>query len=1244
MLHQHNEDSISLPFGKGIVAPDKSSKELASFISGFFLRNMGSYSGTHFARTFTIKNGRIDAQDKTTKTIAGISDNYNSNTMFMHGSFEEFYNGLQGRESKYFDNELKNIDSVEQETTFNIYKTDQLDTFITCLNVNEIKSEDFYKNIYKKLETLENEVDNINDILELFAVFFKKIKKVTNDSYDICIFLMEFLIMLKNCDDINWNAIDDVINEYWFFDRSKIGYDTVKNYMDIKDFSSFSELSNYVLTFTPVNRRSYTKYTLKYHNDNLYDSITLDQYINKFIEINNLKKFETSIKKQIFDSFKNKNKPKVKITVMINISDEIEIDKKLLEFLNITSMVDKHIITKKYILNFENFISRENITLSVLGNSIKSSNQPPVLYYTDIEKPGIKHRVSLGKYFQYTAFVKTMNFLLEKRIIEYNDVYKIFDQALDAYYKDINKITIGNKYTLTGFILNDESSNSKKRLVLKEDNEPLFTHEYNAVIETCPRIFMVKRLAKLVLEKKEFAFSVLLGPHSGSGGLYTHQIEFIDNCLKMAFVETPRKKNTLATVVYNGPVGSGKTTSVVLLARAINIIKNSNDADKLSAKFIIYATGAQNKVKREIYINAKKLGLNVLSSYKDDRGGLVIKTPSMDKDNDIKIDNLSELEKHDLLVCDIRILLKLLAISKDEDFDISKKAIIIMDEIITDEINSSREHQTGAIFAYKPKMLAVLSASIKTEGPINYYKIYGDMKIIESSEILVPTYLKQFNREPIDLFAWNDNITKNLINTIGTNTFLKRFVNYQHIETITRNSENGLKIVGDLLERNIFDASSIFINCPPEIHNEVYKKIQRVKQDTENNEDYIVKSENYYTLVACKDPIHYVSIYSDVIELIGKYIKSKYNEYNDIMLRIAELEKMLSSPKYSIQSHTREILEISILYENDLKNFKNSKSLQVDDIGVLRKQKEPKIDDYFIRDRIDIPPRLKEKLTDMTEDEIPDKLLIIITGILSDNKLTRENIELLRPFSIRSDIAKNGISEDFSIIIREIVMEFDTKSAKLIKDANNELSKNADIKKLHQELADRKNERNYVNDSIAEYIEKVLKDNGFMHKYDRLVEFDYVKDWISGKKPMYIYDLLGIYVDGKSDDELLARPRLNRIFADASFSKGVDFPIESVIITEDYAKSNTIDTILQTTGRSGRPGKSNISNVYMSPKQYIRIFNDVEFNVVQNAMLRTKFYLLTENDRLLTDSVNLSSTDKRIDILMNKMHNESKTM
>src|SRR5208282_4005819 len=67
--------------------------------------------------------------------------------------------------------------------------------------------------------------------------------------------------------------------------------------------------------------------------------------------------------------------------------------------------------------------------------------------------------------------------------------------------------------------------------------------------------------------------------------------------------------------------------------------------------------------------------------------------------------------------------------------------------------------------------------------------------------------------------------------------------------------------------------------------------------------------------------------------------------------------------------------------------------------------------------------------------------------------------------------------------------------------------------------------------------------------------------------------------------------------------------IECVIITEAFSMSVSCDTVLQATGRSGRPGKSKISIVIMSGRTYDRIFRSASSADVEKIILRTNYYL-----------------------------------
>jgi hypothetical protein len=123
-----------------------------------------------------------------------------------------------------------------------------------------------------------------------------------------------------------------------------------------------------------------------------------------------------------------------------------------------------------------------------------------------------------------------------------------------------------------------------------------------------------------------------------------------------------------------------------------------------------------------------------------------------------------------------------------------------------------------------------------------------------------------------------------------------------------------------------------------------------------------------------------------------------------------------------------------------------------------------------------------------------------------------------------------------------------------------------------------------------------------------------------------VYEFLGVYSASSTADHPSYQGKLNRLFGNVFCARGLDRPIEAVIITKSYEDACTSDDILQMSGRCGRPSKSNTSVFYISYEGYMKTFKEEETDGIVNSMFRMKFYLQPSSSTKITDSI---STDGR---------------
>lgn len=107
--------------------------------------------------------------------------------------------------------------------------------------------------------------------------------------------------------------------------------------------------------------------------------------------------------------------------------------------------------------------------------------------------------------------------------------------------------------------------------------------------------------------------------------------------------------------------------------------------------------------------------------------------------------------------------------------------------------------------------------------------------------------------------------------------------------------------------------------------------------------------------------------------------------------------------------------------------------------------------------------------------------------------------------------------------------------------------------------------------------------------------------------------ILKIYVSTKDYELPPENQKINRCFGNREIAHRINRPFEAVLITKTF-EDEPNEVIIQICGRSGRPGKSDISVIYMSHRCYQEILNSKEVTPLDNLAYRVKHYLQTEED------------------------------
>jgi hypothetical protein len=836
--------------------------------------------------------------------------------------------------------------------------------------------------------------------------------------------------------------------------------------MDIVGFYNTTSFNKFFDNIALINRRESVEYTVKFRNDTLFDTNLLNQYIESFLEVENLDATNiTNIANAIRSSTPSSI---VKFSIPLKTSEQLsELDLLSLGLPpTFFASVDYHISLENFVIFHRDVCSMAPIfSYNKTGGNVKTIELDFYIQFKEAKKliDAIDTQMSSAEQFRILNLIRSgsSKFTYKKQDTE-------------------------KSYKILGVMSNKKSLETQRKASIHCEDMLIKQIDYKTSIQRSPRILIAYKLAKFILPKKDFTEF----KKETSTGLYDHQVRFINAVLRMIHTN-----GELRSIIYSALVGSGKTTCIVSLAYAL---KDMN-------KVVIYTTWSK-EVKKEVFIKAKEIGLRVASSFVSAGGRLLIKDASGD-DKSAAI-SLDDLTRFDILICHPLTLLAQLA--TDEGDLIGRIGIVVLDEMNSGSTNSTPEHVLGALLSCgKWFPICVLSASIQKEKHIKYLTCFGRTKVIESNNILVPTYIRQMDGTPIDLFNWS----KVNVHKVIKNTFLQRFVT----EEVIRFNRD---FIEEMMKIGIFDNAMML--AVAEFHKGVFQAMtpSRIEYSSEL-EIACIKSCKYFTLVSVVDPR--TMAYS----LYGNVLRSLENVLNRNMARA---ETILNSEKETID------------WLMDKKFKANHKTDAV-----------------------------QAKMNKNDENLSPKELNI--------SKLLK---------------VKNKLLED--------------KKRFLI-------------------------ERALFCSEINILISNILVKAGIFHKYQVDITLDDFKTWKKSESEDFLWELLGVFVEGRNG---IVKRQMNRIFAGEAYSRGIDFHIEVVIITRDFAESVSADTICQTTGRSGRPGKSNISIVYMDYLTYAKIYKSEFSNDVEKIMLRTNFYRQTSTQHSIIEEP-LPVGVNRVDILLDSL-------
>jgi hypothetical protein len=1151
---------------------------------------------------------KIGKQIDTTFFIGGISDEFNEQPND-ENSFENF---------------------VVKSTSWGLYQT--------LKNFNG-------KSIYGQLEIpvyIQDVLDVVSQLLDKgVGLYLSKTKEsqmpfivklnLTNQltEYDRFVYYVWYMYekLLVTCDQQIYTQLEEM------FAGSKVPMKWFLDNLSPMKFKDLSQLEEYFASLSLANRRECILYTLKFRDDNLYDSFNLKRLIEKFLQSEKLDKWNYDL---IVKRIKNLL-PMREVVFRIILTRSVIFDKDDLRAIGLN----------------ENLREVEDFEYEIrLVNMLAGTPLDQAFYFSQIIDERILPRkvVELDTYIQYTELEE-----ITKGKFTREELHNYIKQASKSSDETPETSDGTTNYEIKGLFVNNSQIGKTRKLFLYDrlTKELLSTIEFCAKRQPTPRWVVGGNLAVFKLPRKEDSDF----QKETSVGLYSHQISFIDN--GMAIVTSPCG----GTIVYNAVVSAGKTTSVASLARAYSIMNglltspvsqitsplagNSSPNTPLSPmapiqkrvklvrKSVIYTAWSKSLMK-EVLIKCREIGLSVLSSFKAGSGKVVIKSATDINRSDSENVPFNEINKYDILICHPLTLLKHFAnIKETDETRILDHVIVVIDELNSGRINSTSEHALSAIIAYKPKNLAILSASIQREKHIQYLRRFGDMKVIESANILTSSSLKCFNGRPIDIFNCTEK--QSSVKKILNDTFLRRFVDRQNIHI----DDNFVHL---MQKRGVFDYSVMLeILQFEKPHIDLTKDTHRPHLYIRDEEILSIKQSNCYTLVLCDNPINqaleiYTSIYESVIKLLTEELlvddngvkkkeRSFMSKLTDIFGELVDLEEEKANGKFGFGSaigefeRKKERIAVWNSTRQSIAREETSRSGQL----VLPAERPTATQTSFLKELLrDERLDYKHGKDDRDQKKFKEDLKRALVALMDYTIMTDSFLS-----AIDKLLESKLINEDEKRTIRFIPRnEVISKQEKELEDL---IDKKA---KLEGGIRNNKETQDLYVNQIQQGITSILKCHSIYHKYDPLINLREIQNWAKDKFPLeYLWKILSIHIE--DIHEGLPRIPMNRLFGGEAYCRGIDLPIETTLITHNFGMSVSADTMKQATGRAGRKGKSQIANVVMSWECYDKMFSAEHSHDVEQIILRTNYFVQNQSQNNILERPKIKpSFHRRIDVFI----------
>lgn len=533
-----------------------------------------------------------------------------------------------------------------------------------------------------------------------------------------------------------------------------------------------------------------------------------------------------------------------------------------------------------------------------------------------------------------------------------------------------------------------------------------------------------------------------------------------------------------------------------------------------------------------------------------------------------------------------------------------------------------------------PSSREKLSVRSKTErSTIKFYKSEADNKTISGKDnLLYQNFLNDRNDFFADLSSY---FTRNKLPG-----YSQEIIEYLSVKNIENIFDDAHKFITD--EKNkeytkITDKSVIYFDS------ELNKYSYDIESITKNiisncqqllDEDKLIRTSDLYLLSACTEPreksrLIYEELLKNVEFFCNKFYNNnnlrKWKHFHEVDLSPSEekdakkISKINSLDNNIFYNEYKERYEqFVILYrQNDDKtrirnyntNYENDKFNE--SISPLKDPFAFTINVYFekmIKSNPKMSPQIRR-----------NKFKTIVKTLLED---FMEFFTTFNKEEIRKERIKNFENNHINGFFVSLDKPENAKTANSYQNRNKDDSdKDTNIyvafrylsKKERQSIEIAGGNNGPVHDLFAKELLQMVKNHGFnlpqgvkdFSNPKELEEFLSNKDL--GEYENYLNHLLKIFVSNgtKLPD---AKHKINRCFGDKSIAHRVNRPFEAVLITKSF-QTIPVDTIIQMTGRCGRPGLSDVSVVYMTHDCYEKTLTHNEESSVENLAQRYKFYL-----------------------------------